>query len=117
MLRLGCCQARMLTVTATREGNSPVTDVKRTSVNLDSAIVADARIAILEAERLGLDRPRNLSAMVNESLKLLTQTMRAEIDLARASHGQRIKPSASKKTTLPSPAAQSSVKSLSSDTP
>jgi hypothetical protein len=60
-----------------------VADVKRTSVNLDPSIVADARIAMLEAERLGIGSPRNLSAMVNEALRRMTLSLREEIELAR----------------------------------
>lgn len=84
MLIRSHCQAGMLTAPPAREGYSHVPDVKRTSVNLDPSIVADARIAILEAERLGLDSPRNLSAMVNVALRRMTLSLREEIERARA---------------------------------
>jgi len=59
-------------------------EVKKTSLNLDPSVVADAKIAIVEAEHLGLAAPRNLSALVNEALASTTRSLREEIERAKS---------------------------------
>lgn len=66
-------------------------DVKRTSMNLDPSVVADAKIALVEAERLGIDCPRNLSALVNTSLAQITRDIRQQIERARSGRSERAK--------------------------
>lgn len=64
-------------------------DVKRTSMNLDPSVVADAKIALVEAERLGIDCPRNLSALVNAALAQVTRDIRQKIEHTRSSRSSQ----------------------------
>lgn len=72
-------------------------DVKKTSLNLDPSVVADAKIAIVEAEHLGIDAPRNLSALVNAALMQLTSELRQKIEHTKNSRGDRQKASAARR--------------------
>lgn len=66
-------------------------DVKRTSMNLDPSVVADAKIALVEAERLGIDCPRNLSALINAALAQATRELQQKVEQARGSRSARAK--------------------------
>lgn len=72
-------------------------DVKKTSLNLDPTVVADAKIAIVEAEHLGIEAPRNLSSMVNAAVATLTRELRVKIEHAKHSRTDRAKPRTSRR--------------------
>jgi hypothetical protein len=72
-------------------------DVKRTSMNLDPSVVADAKIALVEAERLGIESPRNLSALVNAALAQATRELSQKIEHVRHGRGERSKAGASRR--------------------
>lgn len=57
---------------------------KRTSVNLDPRIVADAKIALWEAQRAGIDCPKNLSAMLAIALQKEIDSLREKARQATA---------------------------------
>ena len=56
---------------------------KRTSLNLDKALVTDVKMAVLQAEQLGLECPRNVSAFVNDALAKELRSLRERIDKAK----------------------------------
>ena len=61
---------------------------KRTSVNLDSQIVADAKIALWEAQRAGIrDCPKNLSALYAVALAKEIEELRKKAVKAASKRG------------------------------
>ena len=58
---------------------------KRTSVNIDPRIVADAKIALWEAQRAGLaDSPKNLTDMLATALRKEIEHLRSRAREATA---------------------------------
>jgi len=58
--------------------------VQRTSFNLDSDLLDDVKLALLEAKRLRVEAPRNLSAFVTEAIKSALALLQQRIQSARA---------------------------------